>query len=199
MTRKPNMLIPVLVTAFVMSALIGSSAQAANFTASSYPTTVTAESAAGNTVFTTEGGTVECKDHYSGTLSAASSALQLTRTSTNCKAFGFVSAEITRFNCRETITAGSGDIHRECEKEIVHASTCTVELKSQSSLKSVSLANTGSGDITMQMNVSGIAYTVTKDGFLCPFNGTGAKTGGTLKQGSAITVDSTNGASFSVS
>jgi len=46
--------------------------------------------------------------------------------------------------------------------------------------------------------VGGIKYTVTKDGFLCPFGGTGAKTGAEYNQNEAIQVASTNGATIDI-
>ena len=58
-----------------VSASAASAASAASYTASSYPTTATGESQKGNDVFTTEAGTVVCKAHFEGTLSAASSDL----------------------------------------------------------------------------------------------------------------------------
>jgi hypothetical protein len=199
MTRKLKTLGVALVAVFALTAVMASAASAAQYTASSYPTTATAESAVGNDVFTTEGGAVECKSHFVGTLTGASSDLTVTPTYTNCKAFGFVEASVT--GCKYTFTAvsttsSSVDVVNPCT---VVASTCHVTVGNQNGLNSVATTNTAAGDVDVQANVTGIAYTVVKDGFLCPFNGTGNKTGGTYKQGSAITLDSTNGANVSVS
>jgi hypothetical protein len=46
--------------------------------------------------------------------------------------------------------------------------------------------------------VTGINYTVTEDGFGCPFGGTGAKVNATYTQGSAITFASTTGTTVDV-
>ena len=56
----------------------------------------------------------------------------------------------------------------------MHVSTCAATFGPQSGLKTLELAN-GTGDFTVKANVSGIAYTVTNDGFACSFNSTGAK------------------------
>jgi hypothetical protein len=58
--------------------------------------------------------------------------------------------------------------------------------------------NTAAGDLSLKASITGIKYTVTEDGFGCPFNGTGAKTGATYVQDSAVTLDSTNGATVDV-
>jgi len=57
---------------------------------------------------------------------------------------------------------------------------------------------TAAGDVKVKGNVTGVKYTVTEDGFACPFGGTGAKTGATYIQDSAVTMDSTNGATVDV-
>src|SRR6187397_3604907 len=95
MTRKFKTLGVALFAVLALTAVAASAASAASYTASSYPTAGTGESAVGNDVFTTEGGTVECKSHYVATLSAASTDLTVTPTYTNCKAFGFLEAKVT--------------------------------------------------------------------------------------------------------
>ena len=79
----------------------------------------------------------------------------------------------------------------------MHASTCAATFGPQSGLKTLELAN-GTGDFTVKANVSGIAYTVTNDGFACSFEGTGAKTGATYKQTNAITVKSTGSSTIDI-
>jgi hypothetical protein len=176
---------------------MASAASAASFTASSYPTTATGESAIGNDVFTTHGGTVECKAHFEGTLVEASSDLTVKTHYTDCKAFGFVSATVT--GCVYTFTAvstTSADVHVVSPCTII-ASNCHVTVDNQGPLSSVAITNNATGDVSVKANVSGIHYTVVKDGFLCPFPGTGTTFGsgagaGTYKQGSAITFDAVN-------
>ncbi|HST70733.1 MAG TPA: hypothetical protein VLI94_13885 [Solirubrobacterales bacterium] len=181
-----------MVAVLAMSAFVASAAQA-QYTASSYPTTATAESSLGNDVFTTEGGTVECASHFEGTLNEASTTLTVTPTYTNCKAFGFASATVTMNGCAyvfHRVSKSSSDVTIECPagKVItIVAGNCEVTIGAQGQLSSISTSNSGS-HVNAQANVSGIHYTVTKDGFLCTFTGTGGKTGGTYKQGSAVTL-----------
>jgi hypothetical protein len=62
------------------------------------------------------------------------------------------------------------------------AGSCAMEITSQKGVKAVDLDDvTGSPNkVTLDFEVTGMAYTVTKDGFACPFKGTGAKTDGTI-------------------
>jgi hypothetical protein len=198
MTRKLKTLGVALVAVFALTAVMASAASAASFTSSSYPTTATGESAIGNDVFTTEGGAVECKSHFGGTLTEASSEHTVIPTYTNCKAFGFVEASMTgcKFKLTFAFISASLDIVNPCT---IVASTCHVTLPNQGPLGSFAVNNIYPVHITLKANVSQIHYTVVKDGFLCPFNGTGTKTGATYQQGVAFTYNSRNGASISVS
>jgi hypothetical protein len=199
MTRKLKTLGVALVAVFALTAVMASAASAASYTSSTYPTTATATSAAGNDVFTTEGGTVECASHFVGTLSAASSSLTITPTYTGCKAFGFLEASVT--GCEYEVTASSttlSNIHirKTCT---IKAGTCHITVHPQGPLSHVGTTNNAGGDVSLRATVQNISYTVITDGFLCPFNGTGAKTGATYKQGSAITFDAVSPASASIS
>jgi hypothetical protein len=78
-------------------------------------------------------------------------------------------------------------------------SVCTVTVRAQPGLSSISITNnTAAGDVSAKALVEGIVYSVTQDGFGCPFNGVGTKFGGKYVQHSAITLDSTNGATIDV-
>lgn len=210
MIRKFKTLGVALFAVLALTAVSASAASAASYTASAYPTTGTATSAVGNDTFKTEAGTVECAVHYQGTILEASETLTGSSTYTNCKAFGFLSATVNTNGCDgqakaptgsgDTYTAG-GNLVCPAGKVIeITAGTCKVTIGGQSSVGTVTIVNqTASGDVTVQANLNSIAYTVTQDGFGCPFGGTGAKTGATYVQDSPITVDSTNGASISVS
>jgi len=156
------------------------------FTASAYPATATGSNTAGNESFTTEAGTVQCDSHFVGTLSEASSTFTDTPTYSNCVAFGFLSATINTEGCTFTkhitikislgVFSASLTIGCPAGKSIkIVSGTCKAEIKSQN-LESIKLTNSGSS-ITVQPNVTNIAITVTQDGFGCPFNGTGNKTG----------------------
>jgi hypothetical protein len=204
MTRKLKTLGVALVAVFALTAVMASAASAANYTASSYGekgTTGTGISVKGNDVFTTEGGTVKCASHFEGTLTEASETLTVTPKYTECEAFGFLSATVNMNGCAYVFQApsGSGDAYSaavkvECPAEkviTITASTCEATVGAQSPSGSTAITNnTAAGDVSVKANVTGINYTVTKDGFLCPFNGTGAKTGGTYTQNEAITFDS---------
>ena len=179
------------------------------FTASTYPTTATGESALGNDTLTTEAGKVECKAHYSSTLAAKSSTLTVTPTYSECKAFGFLSASVEMKGCDyilNSATVPSSDISTSkldisCPTEVItiKAATCTMLIGPQKGLSKVTTTNnTAAGDLSVQAAVTGIEYFVSQDGFGCPFGGTGRKTGAEFKQDSAITFDSTNGATIDV-
>jgi len=187
MIRRFEAIGVLLLVALSLIAALAPSAGAIKFSASSYPATLTAESAKGNDALTTEGGKVECNTHLSGTLSGESETASLTPTYTECSAFGFVSATVKTTGCTYVLHA-NGEIDLECttgNKVVITASTCEVQVSSQTGLKSVHLTN-GAGNLSAKASVSGIAYTVTKDGFLCPFSGTGAKTGATYTQANAV-------------
>jgi hypothetical protein len=216
MIHKLKTLGVALVAVLALTAVAASAASAANYTASSYPTTGTGTSPKGNDTFTTEAGNVECASHFQGTLTEESSSLTVTPTYTECRAFGFLSATVSMGTCDYLFTAptGSGDsytapvdvtcVKTGVEPKVVHpivitAGTCEAQINAQSPGGVVNITNnTAAGDVFVQSAVTGVAYTVTKDGFGCPFNGTGAKTGASYTQHSAITFDSTNGASIHV-
>jgi hypothetical protein len=203
MTRKLKALGMVLLAALALTAASASAASAANFTSSTYPTTGTGISENGNSVFTTEGGTAECKTHYEATLAAASSQLAVKATVSNCKAFGFVEATVT--GCAFTFTEPTGtnpnytakmDIVSPCT---VVASTCHITVPNQGPLSNVAITNLVTSDVSVKANVTGINYNVLKDGFLCPFNGTGGKTGATYMHKEAVTFDAVSPASAAIS
>jgi len=181
-----------------VSAVVAASAQADTFTASKYPTPITSSSAIGNDIFKTEGGDVECDSHLRGSLASVSNSITMTGSYIECRAFGFLSATI--FMGCDYVLHVNGELDIECpasNKIIITAGTCEVQIGTQTGLSKVELSN-GSGDINAKANVSGIKYDVTKDGFGCPFSGTGEKTGGTYTQGSSVTVSATNGASIDI-
>jgi hypothetical protein len=200
MIRNLKTLGVAVIAVLAMSAVIASAASAANFTASSYPTAATASSPKGNDDFKTEAGSVECKAHFAvAALSAPATYATVTPTYSECQAFGFLSATVTMNGCDYDFDS-DGTVKLTCSggnKIVVVASTCEAKIGPQEHLTSVALTNSGSG-ISAKANVSGIAYEVTKDGFLCPFNGTGAKTGATYTQNNAVLVSSTNGATIDI-
>jgi hypothetical protein len=208
MNRKLSKLGLALIVALVVAP---STAEAGDFTASSYPTTVTATSAAGNETIALEGGTVECAGHFKGTLSLKFFSLNVQPTYTKCKAFGFLSATVETANCEYVFTNPSGGFDNysattdiacgEFSRITITASTCKATIGSQTTIPTLDIVNdTAASDLLMQLTAGGLgfSYTVVTDGFACPFNGTGIKNGGQLTQDSAVTFDSTNGAKIDV-
>ena len=187
MIRNFKVLGLALVAAFAMSAVVASAASA-QFTSNSYPTTVTAVSELGNDVFTVDGTSVECKSHFEGTAAEATTKITITPTYTNCKAFGFLSATVAMNGC-DFVFHSNGEVDVECptgKNIVITASSCEVDVGTQTGLESVALSNNGN-HIDAQANVGEITANVTKDGFLCPLNGTGHKAA-TYTQGEAVTV-----------
>jgi hypothetical protein len=188
-------------------AITAASAQATiKFEASAYPATFTGASELGGEAFSTEAGKVECKGHLEGKLTGASTTATITPTYTSCKAFGFAEATMTTTGCTyvlhttEKVSTGVYrhliDIACETGKAIlISAATCKAEVKGQTGLKSVRTTNAGS-NITQQPEVESITYTVTQDGFLCPFKGTGTKNDG--KYTGDIALSRSGGGSISV-
>jgi hypothetical protein len=139
----------------------------------------------------------------------ASSTLSVTPTYTSCEAFGFLSATVNTEECKyvfhatEQVSSGVYRHHVDVDCPAgqsikITASTCKAEVKGvtkvthtegekevvtvapiNEGLTTVKTTNLAGGSVTVQPEVSNIAYTVTQDGFLCPFGGTGNKTDGT--------------------
>jgi hypothetical protein len=185
------------VTAF--AALSAQAAQAVpQFTAAKYPATIDATATGIEEKFVTEAGAVECEtSHFHGELTAASSTLTVRPTYTSCKAFGFLGITINTEGCHYVFHATEKVATDNYRAHVIIScpagqsikitfSTCSAEVKDGQSLTTVDLStNTAAApdDVTVRPTVTGIAYTVTNDGFLCPFSGTGAKTGGKYETG----------------
>lgn len=183
---------PVIALLVTLSA--SASADAAEFTSTSYPAKPHGANSQGALVLMTEAGSITCASTYEGSLVAASSTMSIGAKYFLCTAFGFVGATVATNECNyrlhvnellgETGTSlGTFDVVCPSGKAIrVTASTCEMEIGSQNGLSPVSFISfAGSGSITVKFengSIPGFAYTVTKDGFLCPFSGTGKKEGG---------------------
>jgi hypothetical protein len=203
MTYKLKMLGLALIAVLALTAVSAPTASATSYTASTYPTTGTAESALGNDIIHTEGGNVECKSHFAGTMTAASSVLAITPTYTECRGFGFLTATETGCKFAFTEPTGSADSY---SANFDFTSTCTIvtptceaKIEPQTGLSSVALTNdTAAGDMTVKINVTGIVYNVTKDGLGCPFNGTGVKKGASYTQVNPVTFDAVSPSTASI-
>lgn len=212
MTHRLKTLGMALLACLALTSVSVSTASAASYTASTYPTTGTGESPVGNGTFISEAGTTECRTHFEATLGKASAELTVSTKVPECaRAFGFVNATVSMGSCHYLFTEPAkkntdtwlAPVDIVCtnpaEPMTVTAGTCKVTLGSQSTSGGATITNnTAAGDVSVQINLAGITYTVLQDGFVCPFFGTGIKTGGTSIQHSAITFDATNSASIHV-
>jgi hypothetical protein len=199
---------------------VATASHAANFTASSYPAYLTSQSALGNDTIKTEAGTIECKSHFQGSLGSASSVLAVIPSYSECKAFGFLSATVgfghscnyvfngvaksatDLYSSWLDIQCAYYDLGKKAWVEypiVVTAGSCEMRFGSQWTSGSVLFVNhTAFGDMTMQFAVTEIDYEVLKDGFGCPFSGTGAKSGATYSMHSGVTLDSNGGQSIDI-
>lgn len=212
MIRNLKALGLAVVAVLSMSAFVASAAQAEATTdkfkaeTGNYPVSFHGSSAAGNEVFTTEAGKVECASSYTGSAGEAAQTVTSHPVYTGCKAFGFLEATVNTTGCDYTFNLTTKietdkyvahvDVHCESGKSIViTAATCEVNVGSHTGYTDVGIEvmtpASGHKDLTIDATVSGITYTVVKDGFGCPFNGTGAKNGGTYETGSPVTVTGT--------
>lgn len=200
MTRKCRTLGVALFAILALSAFGASVASAANFTASEYPTAATATSAFGNDDFRTEGGSWECTTHFAtAALVEPSETLTVTPTWSECRSFGFLNATVNTNGC-DLVFHVNGSMDYQCPagKAItITSATCEISIGAQKGLKTVDFANSGT-NISAQFTVTGLAYTVLKDGIGCPFGGTGAKTGATYTQNKAIIYAATNEATIDI-
>ena len=185
MFRKFKLLGLAMVALLAMSAFVASAAQA-QFTANSYPTTGTATSSL-NDDFNTEAGSVECSAHFQGTLNEASTTFTVTPTYYNCQAFGFSTATVSMNGCdyvfhRQSETSSIVTLSCPAGKSVVIATgNCELQIGSQL-IAYTETANSGNRVLSL-FHGSLFSYTVTKDGFLCPFSGTGVKSNGHIAQG----------------
>jgi len=192
MIRNLKALGLALVAVLAMSAVVASAAQAVpQYTCGSYSCTSTGSNTSGSETFTTEGGTVQCDSHFaSASLSSASSTLTVTPSYSNCTAFGFLNADVHENGCTYVFHAKSklGTDHYSSTVDIqcpagaqmvITASTCEVAVGATGNegLSSVTTQNLAGGKVTVVPNVANITMNVLKDGFGCPFSGTGHKKG----------------------
>jgi hypothetical protein len=181
-----------LVAVLALSLVVTSIAAAAQFTASNYPAFFEGNgnpSAYGS--LSTEAGSIECTSgSASGTISEASSAITITNgAASGCK-FGSFSATVSGNGCSSLVhvTGGSGDAYTGtsdilCPEgktivTVVAGGVCETQVHPQSGIAAVEFTNnTAEGSVGVKIKNTNFKFTVTKDGFGCPFNGTGEKTG----------------------
>lgn len=207
--------VAVLLCMLALLAATATAADAASFTASGYPASLTGESIQGEETEVGSsiendwfelGATFYCKSHFSATLSAASSTLEAAATFTRCQS-GIGTAEVNMTGCsfRYHLTAGLGDNYSGTMDLVcptgasidasIPVAGCAFTIPPQSSLATVHFFNnTSLGDISIQAEATkALAYTVTKNSIVCPAGGLGSKTGGTYRQTRAVTLDALGG------
>lgn len=175
MSRNLKVLGLTLVAALAMSAVVASAASATafNFKAEKVPTLLTGKQHAGNDVFVTDAGKVECNEatYVGEQKTTPTTEVTVTPTYTGCTAFGFVNVPIDVNGCSykftaKTIEAGNfeGEVDILCPagKSIeVTAPGCTVTVGAQNNLKKITYTNLGAGatrEVTVDVAATGIKY-----------------------------------------
>jgi hypothetical protein len=159
-------------------------------------------------VFGSEAGSTTCKatTMTSGSLGEYATTLTLTPTFNECKAFE-TSATVTSTGCKFILQEpneteadkfeGSVDLSCEAGKSIVIAtSVCEFKFLGQSGLKGMTYANDREESpivFRATFALTGLKYTVVKDGVGCPFAGTGEKSGGTFSDEVKVEAESESG------
>lgn len=213
-SKTPVALATVALLAFC--AFAPSGALAANFTASSYPATVTGEQVE-NHVWTFQGQKVECtKVHMEGALAAPSESISLTPTYAGCTAFGIMNASIQMNSCyyekrigQETTTPTTfwhGSLHLRCTKAgdtaTVRAPTesplCTVHIPPQTpTTNKYDFENKFGGGFRIRSTSAAWHGDITDiGGFLCPLSNNSTDTTGTYS--GAIDIQSTEGKTIDI-
>lgn len=190
----------LLAAAMALLAVASVAVASSEFEAEELPATVSGTYTGWGLV--TEGGEVTCSVSLSATLSEASSTLTLTPSFSSCKAFGFAEATVKPEGCKLVLHGGSEtaeaetyaattDVSCEAGKSIkITASTCAIEVGAQTNRSGAQLndeTQTAPEHTVLEGTITKVAYTVTTDGFLCPFGGTGKKESGELKGSAKLT------------
>lgn len=169
---------------------------APRFEAEGYAAALSGEQVAGKAhTLSFEGGlSASCSQaSFTGALSADAGAFTVAPTYSGCSAFGFSEATIALNGCTYSYSL-SGEVWRanypgsaaiscpEGKAITITAGACTVTIPAQSGLAMRFSTDTAAAPqrLLAQNRALALKYTKTKDGFLCPLNGTGAKEDGKL-------------------
>lgn len=134
------------------------------------------------------GGTAVCGSYLSTGMVEETpfSTLQVHPEFSNCKAFGFLNATVSTESCDLQLSDGPGesaDLAIACAGEeariVISVATCEAEIGGQELPAGASVAN-DSGNLVASYEAEWLSYTVTEDGFLCPFPGVGEYEDGTI-------------------
>jgi hypothetical protein len=196
MIRKFKVLGLALVAVFAMSAVVASAASATNFTAASYPVTISGSQTTQH-VFTAAGGETKCSTaSFSGSATGASETQTITPTYEGCTSFG-ISSTVTMNGCDYLFHAaasgsntGTVDLVCPTNKEVTIdvGSVCVIHIPPFTNKGSITYTN-NAGDIDVSANETGITAKITRTSFFCPVaeqtvtNAT--YTGNTTMQGSS--------------
>jgi len=173
----------------------------AKFTAAKLPASLKLEEDTGNPLtFGIEGGTFSCESlSASATITLAdvmfgrSSEVALVPSFSGCSALGIGVSSVKANGCSLVLRAGdsgtaTGGMGVSCPEGAaieVSMGNCAFSLTSQTGVGPIS-ETVETNTIDVQADATGVDYVKTKDGQLCPFNGTGAKSDGTLKGGATL-------------
>jgi hypothetical protein len=184
----------VAVAAAVAIAFPATACASSSFVTDDYPASVNG-SGEGHTLAMEGGFNVKCASvsYSGGELAEPSEQLTLTPTFSSCTAAG-TAATVSPEGCTlrfhagaktgETTYAGTTDVVCPAGKAIVVtalAGNCVAQVGAQNSLSADTYTDSPEAKpptATAKIALTGVKYTVTKDGFLCPFAGVGEKTGG---------------------
>lgn len=195
-----------LVAVLAMGALMASAAQAKSTifaTTSKSPLAIDATGENIGEEFKIDGVAVKCAvSHYTGSVTNGSNIITISPTYTNCQVGGIVNVDITMGDCDYEFTgsartaigppaAYTATVSIKCKESkgiTIESATCHMTVPPQNTLSKAAVKNVAAGDLTVKPEVTGIKGTVVTDGFLCPFSGTGEKTGGTYTTEKELTV-----------
>ncbi|HET7120811.1 MAG TPA: hypothetical protein VFI17_06125 [Solirubrobacterales bacterium] len=154
---------------------------------------LTSEQVEGNAKFTVDGSNVECNSaNTSGTGKDGETWGKMHPTYEGCTAFGFIGATVATAGCNFEAMATTengagvfaGELKIVCEtgKEIVISAggVCEAKVGPQTvtgGTQAKNVTSEGKMHVRLDSNESPVQTTKTKDGFGCPFNGTGVTTG----------------------
>lgn len=174
---------------FALMAFVASAASASSyFQAGEYPAEVKGQQEGSEgLVLVMDGLTISCKiETLTGSMFEPLEKLEVAPTNSECTAMG-IAATIASEGCTYRLYANTKimDIVCPAEKAIkvtAIAGSCEAKISGQNELKTVEeVAKEGlPKTISTKVAAKSVKYTKTKDGFLCPFSGTGEKTDGTM-------------------
>jgi hypothetical protein len=217
--QRLNVALLAIAAALVVSAVASSAASAGTFKAESYPATITGTQTT-SVVFSGVVGKWSCKTvSMQGTLTEASSSLNLAPSYGECSWAG-VAATTNMEGCTYNFTAGNTiegseskieatmDIKCPAGKEVklvLNGGTCTIFIPEQTALKSATFENTPAAtpdDVDLTLALTGIKYKVVNGMLGCPNKpADGTYTNGSIAGGETLTGDNKSGTAiaFSVS